>query len=326
MTDNWWVGAYVIVVVAAGLVTVVRVNIGLYRTRAVRLRRLFAKRQFEAIPTETPVDNPTAVARRRASESIDQQFTVTRRIVVPLVFFVTVVLIGLPFLDRAPATLVSVLIAIVTLLGGVAARPFLENAIAGLVISGSKLINLGDTVAMGDLYGTVEDITATHTTIKLWDWRRYVVPNSQMLHSSFVNYSLHDQHIWAAVDVWVSYEADVERVRTLAVEAARSSANFAGHEDPEFWVLDLTRDGVHCILAAWAELPSKAWLLKHDVRLALALAFRDEGIRAAVQHVGVSIPEPRPDLASISMASFGRSPSGEFGDPVGHRESVAPGP
>lgn len=298
MGDTPLVYIYLGVVAVVGLYALVRVYFGLNRTRIARLRRLADKRRFEAIPTDTPVDDPTTVARNRAYEAIDKQFTVTRRILVPLVVAMTGAAMALPFLDQVPATIVSIVVTAITVLAGVAARPFLENAIAGLVISSSRLINLGDTVKIADFYGTVEDITATHTTIKLWDWRRYVVPNSQMLQSNFLNYSLFDRFIWASVEIWVAYESDVDQVQDIAIEVAGESAYFAGTEEPDFWVLGLDKDGVRCMVAAWANLPSEAWMLTHDIRIGLARAFREEGIRAHVRHHDFRGPMPAPRPAS----------------------------
>ena len=282
-----WIVAYLLAVAALGLATIARVYLGLLRTRAANLRRVARKRRFEAVPTDTPVNNPSTVARDRAVESIERQFTVTRLIFVPLVLVLTLIGMGLPFLNRVPATFVSIFLTTVTILGGVAARPFLENAIAGVVVSLSRLINLGDTVRLDGVYGTVEDITATHTTIKLWDWRRHVVPNTRMLQMSLINYSLFDRYIWASVDVWVAYDVDLDRVKEVAVRYAKESEHFSGSEEPEFWVLELGKDGVRCMVAAWTNLPSSAWMLQHDIRHGIAKFFREEGIRAAVHHVGV---------------------------------------
>ena len=221
---------------------------------------------------------------------------------------------ALPFIGQAPAALVSVFITVSTLVIGVAARPSLENAIAGLIVSSSRLINLGDTIEIDGYYGTVEDITATHTTIKLWDWRRYVVPNSQMMQAKFLNLSLNDRYIWAAVELWVDYRVDLGRIREITIHSAKQSRHFSNAEEPEFWVLELGQDGVRCMVAAWADLPSSAWMLKHDICSEVAQAFLREGIRATVRNhrmttesggasgptVGVPAPlssEPSPAVA-----------------------------
>jgi small-conductance mechanosensitive channel len=269
---------YVGTVVFFGALAVVRIAISLRRVRAVRMRRVKERRRFDAIATESPLEDPKGVARDRAFESINAQFSVTQRVLIPVVLLVTGALASIPFLGNFPAAVVSLIVGASAVLVGVAARPYVENVIAGLVISYSRMIRLGDTVEMEGYYGTVEDISATHTTVKLWDWRRYTVPNSQMLQTSLVNHSLYDRFVWAHVEFWVSLEADLDLVERLAREAAESSPRFHDHEPPQFWVMEVSKEGLRCWVAAWAQTPSDAWALKCDTRAALARSMREHGI------------------------------------------------
>lgn len=70
-----------------------------------------------------------------------------------------------------------------------------------MVISFSKHFLTGDTVTLDSQYGTIEDISLTHTTIKLWDWQRYVVPNHRMLSKEVINHSHRQGYLMA----WVAY-------------------------------------------------------------------------------------------------------------------------
>jgi small-conductance mechanosensitive channel len=150
-------------------------------TRRVRKQRLRKRKLQAALETSSPLGNPIAAAREHGLESIEKHFTVTRRVAVPAVIGLAAIATGLPFLADVPAAFLSLVAASVAVLFGIAARPVVENAIAGVVIAHSKLINIGDSIRVDDHYGTIEDVTTTHTTVKLWDWRRYVVPNSAML-------------------------------------------------------------------------------------------------------------------------------------------------
>jgi len=272
----WTDAAYLGLVVALGGLLIIVV----FRwSEAVRR----ARRPSEPVHTGTPIEDPAAQARKRAVESIENQFSVTRRIALPALLLLIVTLSTLPFLNRFPAAIVSLLIGGRTVLFGLATRPFIENALSGLAISSSRLWSIGDTVILDGWYGKIEDITLTHTILKSWDWRRYVVPNSRMLQNPFVNASLFDPYQWAYVEFWVAYGSDLEKVRRLAVEAARSSPAFGGHEEPVFWVLEMARRGIRCWVAAWVDTPAEAWQLMHDTRAALFEGFRVEGIASHVQ-------------------------------------------
>lgn len=271
---------YLVFVGSVGAIVLVRSLLWLDRTTARRKRWALGRERYDALLTETPVENSYGMARDRAVRNIEQSFTVTRRILVPLIVGVTAILCAFPFLGAVPAQFLSLGLAGLTVIIGIAGRSYLENAIAGLVISSSRLINIGDTVTIDGNYGTVEDITTTHTTLKLWDWKRFVVPNTRMLQSTFLNYSLHDKHIWACVEFYVAYGTDIELVERLATSVPKNSLHIAGDESPRFWVINMDKDSVECWVAMWAATPSEAWSLCHDVRSTLIKEFLNHGIQA----------------------------------------------
>ncbi len=270
---------YVLVVGSIGLGLLVASLVWLRRTANRRRQRFEDRDRSDPVRTASPVDDPARLTRRRGLASIETHFTVTRRLVIPLLLVVTGVALLVPFLDQISGATLSLLVAALTVVAGVAARPVVENAIAGLVISSSKLVNLGDTVRVNGFYGTVEDITTTHTTIRVWDWRRYVISNGAMLQTEFVNYSLHDTYQWAYVEFWVAYDADLDRVEEVARAAPERSSHYAAHEAPRFWIMEMAKEGYRCWLAAWANSPADAWVLTHDVRSELIRAFQAAGIR-----------------------------------------------
>lgn len=234
---------------------------------------------LDAVRSGTPLMDPLAIAQERGLDSIDKNATIVRRLIVPMIVVATGMLAAIPLLSSVPATIVSAVVAVIAVILGMAARPLIENAMSGLVISYSKLVNLGDTVRVEDVYGTIEDITITHTTIKAWDWRRYIVPNSKMIQHSFFNYSVIDKYEWAYVDFWVSYEDDFELVDKIACDVPKQSKYFAAHDAPQVWVMELAPEGMRCWLAAWANTPSEAWYLRNDMRTGLVRELRKHGIR-----------------------------------------------
>ncbi|MEC8496226.1 MAG: pyridoxine 5'-phosphate synthase, partial [Planctomycetota bacterium] len=116
------------------------------------------------------------------------------------------------------------------------------------------------------------------SVIRIWDWRRYVIPNSQLLQQDFINYSLTDSYQWAYVEFWVSYEADLSLVEKLASDATAASGAFVDYEPPSFWVMEMGKDGIRCWVAGWTDNASDAWALTHDVRTKLAMALHAHGI------------------------------------------------
>lgn len=282
---NHWYSIYAIVVGGGGVALAWWVNRQLQRVRRARADRLEKMRQFDAIRTSSPLDDPNEEARRQAIINVETRFTLFRATLVPVILLVTGTLVALPLLQELPATMLSLLVAAVGVVIGIAARPMLENFVSGVVISFSKPFRIGDTVTVDGEFGTIEDITVSHTIVKAWDWRRLMIPNSQMLSKQFVNYSIIDRYQWKSIEFWVAPESDLKIVEAVAKEAAKSSSAYADYEEPKFWVMEMGKEGVRCWLAAWANTPSAAWQLSHDTRTRLVTDLREHGIRTHVHRI-----------------------------------------
>lgn len=265
--------------------------------RAERISRLRRLETFAAVPTSSPYADPEAKARRDAERNVQARFSVMRVVLIVLLSGSVVILGALPFLGKLPQALLSFLLAITIAIVGVAARPLIENFISGIVLSFSRQLRVGDTVLMDDEhYGTVEDINPTHTIVKLWDWRRYVIPNSNMLQKELVSYTHKDDYLWTHVSFHVTPRADIDEVERLAIAAAEESPYLAGFETPQFWVRELLAESTLCWLAAWAKKPEDAWYLRVDVRKNLMRKLQAAGIATQLQSHAVAIRGSGPEM------------------------------
>ena len=150
-------------------------------------------------------------------QKIGQRFTIIERLSIGAIALLWLFFLVLPHLGKVSSTVFSILVGSSAVVVGIAARPFIENLISGIIISFSKPFRTGDTVKLDEQYGIVEDITLTLTIVKIWNWQRYIIPNSQMLNKSFVNYTIKDNDQWKHVEFWVAYDSDLEQVRQIAM-------------------------------------------------------------------------------------------------------------
>lgn len=258
------------------------------RVERNRRQKVHSEVAMSAIDTSSPFEEPVKELKQKALNNIASRFSIIERLFVVSLVFLWLILLIFPFLEALPATLVSIIVGASAVILGMAARPFIENVISGILISFSKPFHIGDTVLLGKTYGTVEDITLTFTVIKIWDWRRHIIPNSMMLQKEFINYTLKDSFFWKRVEFWVSYNSDLELVRKLAVEAAASSHHFIPYEPPSFWVMEMGEKSYKCWVAAWSDSPANAWELGNDIRTELLEQFRKHGIRTHQMQVRMS--------------------------------------
>lgn len=111
---------------------------------------------------------------------------------------------------------------------GLAARPLLSSLIAGVQIAMTQPIRIDDAVVVEQEWGWIEEITATYVVIKLWDWRRLIVPLSYFMEKPFQNWTRETSALIGTVMVYTDYTVPVERVRERVYEIARASRLWDG--------------------------------------------------------------------------------------------------
>ena len=178
-----------------------------------------------------------------------------------------------------PNSYIPIFLGVMTVFVGIAAKPMFENIFSGLVINFDRSLRIGDTVEIDEHYGTVEEFHLTYVIVKVWDWRRYIVPYSKLLSKEFVNLSVVDKFQLAHVEFTVAMDADYELVRAIACTAVESSRYFAPYEEPMFWVMSFNETSITCWVAGWSDSPSDAWALTHDIRTRMWEDFRKNNIR-----------------------------------------------
>ncbi len=89
-------------------------------------------------------------------------------------------------------------------------------------------IRIEDAVIIENEWGWVEDIASTYVVIRLWDWRRMVVPLSYFIEKPFQNWTRDTASLIGVIALHVDYRADVPRIRRWLAEAVKDSSLWDG--------------------------------------------------------------------------------------------------
>jgi small-conductance mechanosensitive channel len=106
---------------------------------------------------------------------------------------------------------------------GLAARPVLSNLLAGVQLAVTQPIRIDDVVIVENEFGWIEEITATYVIVRLWDWRRMVVPLTYFIEKPFQNWTRDGSELIGSVLLYLDFSAPVERIREKAKEFAEQS-------------------------------------------------------------------------------------------------------
>ncbi|HML28803.1 MAG TPA: mechanosensitive ion channel [Hyphomicrobium sp.] len=170
-----------------------------------------------------------------------------------------------------------------------AARPVFANLIAGVQIAMTQPIRVYDAVVVEGEWGWIEEITSAFVVIKLWDWRRLVVPLSYFIEKPFQNWTRENASIIGSVFVHADYTIPVERVLRKLAEIAKASPLWDG-QVVNLQVTDATEGTVELRALVSARTSPSAWDLRGEVREKL-IAFLQEELPETLPRVRASIAD-----------------------------------
>ncbi|KRQ13094.1 mechanosensitive ion channel protein MscS [Bradyrhizobium pachyrhizi] len=183
------------------------------------------------------------------------------------------------------------------LIVGLAARPLLSNLIAGVQIAVTQPIRIEDAVIIENEWGWVEDIASTYVVIRLWDWRRMVVPLSYFIERPFQNWTRDAQSLIGAIALHVDYSADVPAIRKRLEQAAKESRLWDGAV-VNLQVIDTHPRTIELRALISARNAPQSWDLRCEIREKLLAFIRDE--------MPDALPRDRAILAP-AVDDFGRA-------------------
>ncbi len=185
----------------------------------------------------------TRVAKRHAAnlDRINQVRTVAgvlRATGITVIAFIT----GLQVLEIVGLNLAPLLASagVVGIAIGLASQNIVRDMLNGVLILIEDQFNVGDSVKIAGLAGTVEAMTLRKTTLRDGDGTLYIIPNSQIstVANQSVGYSV------ATVNVSVDFSADPDKVvallKSIATEirTSRRISRFVFLEDPQVLGVD----------------------------------------------------------------------------------------
>jgi small-conductance mechanosensitive channel len=180
---------------------------------------------------------------------------------------------------------------VVGIIAGFALQPVLTNLLAGIQIAMTQPIRLDDAVIVEGEAGTVEEITSTYVVVRLWDWRRMVLPLSYFIQKPFQNWTRETSRLIGTAFLHVDYEAPVDRLRAELERICRDSPLWDG-EVVSLQVTDVTDRTVQLRCLASARNSGQTFDLQAEIREKMLAFMRD--------HCREALPRERVELGRLN--------------------------
>ena len=222
------------------------------------------------------------------------QLAVMRRIVGTAVYLVAGSLLLLQF-EAVRNVGVSLLASagIAGLVLGLAAQKSISTLLAGIQLSMTQPVRIGDTVIVENEWGWIEEITLTYVVVKVWDLRRLVVPMSHFLDKPFQNWSKVSPEILGTAELYVDFRTDVPAVRAeLKRILEEESQGLWDGKVQGLQVTDLSERTMKLRALVSAADAGKAFDLRCIVREKLVAFLQRQPHGLPVVRAEASLPEP----------------------------------
>ncbi|MGH8126829.1 MAG: mechanosensitive ion channel family protein [Gammaproteobacteria bacterium] len=173
--------------------------------------------------------HPTDALDNYRARSLRTQVTVIERIatILAVILGIAAALMTFPQV-RAIGTSLLASAGLAGIVLGLAARPVLENLLAGLQIALSRPINLDDVVVIDGYWGRIEEITATYVVLAVWDERRLIMPFSRIISSSVENWTRRHSELLGTVYFYTDYNVPIDELRAELDRICHASKNWDG--------------------------------------------------------------------------------------------------
>jgi small-conductance mechanosensitive channel len=192
-------------------------------------------------------------------------------------------------LVKIPLTVFAFLGGALAIGFGFGAQVMIKNFISGIMLLVERPLKVGDIVQIGDILGTVTNISIRSSTIRTADGIETLVPNSTFVESNVTNWTYSSPRVRRSVKVGVAYGSDTRKVADTLLGVAERHGQVLKDPAPRVIFEDFGSDALAFSLEYWIDYAKGA----DGRQIASDLRFM---IEKALAEAGVGIPFPQRDV------------------------------
>lgn len=175
---------------------------------------------------------------------------------------------------------------------GLGLQNMVSNLAAGMTILWERPIKIGDWVVINGQEGIVRQINMRSTELEAGDKSTIIIPNSDILSKSLVNYTYNGRSGRVAVKVGVGYESDIAQVRKALLEIAASNKNVLPNPAPAVSINNLGDNSLEFQLVCFTANVFNRGAIGDDLREKIITRFRELNINIPFPQRTVYLENP----------------------------------
>lgn len=176
---------------------------------------------------------------------------------------------------------------------GFGLQKVVSNFISGIIILLDKSIKPGDTISLGDTFGSIRDLRSRFVSVITRDGREYLIPNEDLITNQVVNWSFSSDYVRIDIEFGTSYDSDPHEVSRVAIETAKAVPRVSTHTAPVCWLTGFGASSLDFKLRFWIADPSNGLTnVRGQILLGLWDAFKAAGIGIPFPHREIIMKTP----------------------------------
>jgi len=170
---------------------------------------------------------------------------------------------------------------------GFGLQDIINNFISGLILLFERPIQIGDTVQVGELWGTVKNIGIRSSIIRSFDGSEVIVPNGMLISREVTNWTLSDQRRRLDIEVGVEYGTNLKQVIDILTDCAGKHEIVMDDPAPSAWFTGFGDSSINFKLVFWHPSFDGGLSVKSEVAIS---------VFDALEKAGITIPFPQQDV------------------------------
>lgn len=230
----------------------------------------------------------SAKSQRQDTKQLMTIAPLARNLISVLVILVAAAIVMEHFSINVGSLLVS--LGVGSLAVALAAQETIANIIAGVIIAIDQPFRVGDRIQLPN--GTLADVQVIglrSTRILDFDNNYLVVPNSELVKSTLINFAYPTHKVRVLVPFTLPFGTDTEKVRAIALQLMKSHRFVINDPPPALQAMRITELGIEMRLACFVEDYIQRFDTEIELREQFHRALNEQGIQLAVPHRIVTV-------------------------------------
>ncbi|MGQ7846400.1 DUF3772 domain-containing protein [Granulosicoccus sp. 3-233] len=161
---------------------------------------------------------------------------------------------------------------------GLGLQGIVGNFMSGLILLAQRPVRVGDWIAVGEHEGIVRNIMSVSTEIETFDKASIIIPNSELVSNSLVNWTHTDTTVRVIISIGIEHGADVDQVQALLLDCASRHNEVLTTPEPYALLTDFGESALLFELRVFVTDAERYHIVASQLRIMINQACREANI------------------------------------------------